>query len=81
MPIEEQIRSIQSRITTEQSKRARAEVEKENAEAAIAEARATLTNEFGVSTGAEIRAKREELQAEIDAELAEAERLLEEAGA
>lgn len=81
MAIEEQIRDLQGRIQQEQARRARAEVQKDNAEKAIAESREALKTEFGVTTGPEIKEKRAALQEELTAALAEAEQLLEAAGA
>lgn len=70
--IQERLRSIQTRISSVTSKRARDEVEKENAEKAVVAAKAQLA-EFGIETGDDLRRVRAELEAEIENLVTEAE--------
>jgi hypothetical protein len=81
MAIEEEVRALQSKIQIEQSKKARAEVEHENAEKQIQQARAVLKEKFGITTSDDIRAKRAELEATLAENLASAKSALEAAGA
>lgn len=81
MAIEDQLREIRTTISQVQSKKARAAVELDNAKERLKVAQATLKDEFGVETTEEARAKLTELQAELDAAVAEVELALQEAGA
>lgn len=81
MAIEDQLRELRTAISQAQGRKARAQVELDNAEARVEEASKTLKEDFGVETKEQAREKLTELQAELDAAVAEVEAALEEAGA
>lgn len=81
MTTEEKLSDAEQRITAQANAVARAEVAKEQAEAKLDETRDALKDEFGVSTSADIRAKREELETQLTQLLADIEAELEAAGA
>lgn len=62
MSLDDDLRTIQQRISQVQAKRARAAVEKDNALAKIAESKAVLKEEFGVDTTEEAQLKQSELE-------------------
>ena len=64
------ISELQEAISLAQSKKARAVVERENAETSLREAKERLTNEFNVSSPKEITALIEELEKQIEDEVA-----------
>jgi uncharacterized protein YllA (UPF0747 family) len=78
MGIQEQLAGIKTRISQQTALQARAQLRKERAQEDLEKARTKLREDFGVSTGDEIRAKKAELEATLETALAEAERLLEE---
>lgn len=79
METEERIRDIRKRKTVAESKKARAEVEREHATKRLREARTALSEEFGISTNADVEATLASLQAELDVALEEAEKALQSA--
>lgn len=79
--VEDTLRELREAISRAQGKKAHAAVQVEDARAKLATARATLKEEFGVVTTPEARAKLLELQEDLDREVAEISRLLDEAGA
>jgi adenylyl- and sulfurtransferase ThiI len=79
--IEDRLRSVQTRRSQAATKRARDEVEVENAQKALDAAKKDLETEFGVVTGADLREVRAKLEAELEEAVADAEKALEEAGA
>jgi hypothetical protein len=81
MALDDDLRAIQARIATLTSKKTRAEVERDNADAKVAEARTALEEEFGVKTTAEAKAKLAELEQNLRDVVAEVEAELEAAGA
>jgi uncharacterized protein YqfA (UPF0365 family) len=81
MALEDDLRQIRTRISAARTKQARAEVQRDEARAKVAQAKTVLKDEFGVSTNAEIKAKRDELQADLDTATEEIKRALLEAGA
>ena len=80
MDIETELKDIQARISSATTKRARAQVEKENAEAELAKAKKQLKEEFGVSTNDEARALLTELTEQRDAAIEEIKISLEKSG-
>jgi adenylyl- and sulfurtransferase ThiI len=66
------VRDTKSRIDLAQTRRARALVEREQAEAALARAREALRTEFGVETPDQAREVMAKLDAEVETALAEA---------
>lgn len=81
MAIEDQLREIRTTISQVQGKKARAQVELDNANERLETARTTLKEDFGVETTDEARTKLTDLQAELESVVAEVERALEESGA
>lgn len=79
--IEEDLHAIRTQITTVQSKKARAQVEYENARERAVSAKKTLEQEFGVSTTDSATALQTKLEEELAAAITEAKRQLEAAGA
>jgi len=79
--IEERLQTSQRRIDAQNTKIARAALQKEQAQDALETVRAALRTEFSASTGAEIKKARAELEAEIESETAKIEAELEAAGA
>lgn len=65
-----QIRELKTRIQQAQSRAARAQVERENATAAVERARKALWDEFGVRNPEEAKAKLAELTQELEEGLA-----------
>lgn len=76
MEIEDKLREIQTRISQETAKKARAQVLTETADKNLEQARTQLEQEFGVTSGAEIAAKLAELNQELKDELNLAEAAL-----
>jgi len=81
MALDDDLRTIQTRISQLNSKKARAEVELDNATAKKNAARAALKEEFGVSTTADAKQKQAELEEALTTVVSEIEAELEEAGA
>lgn len=79
--MEDQIREIRSAIAQVQSKKARAAVDLENAESRLAQAKATLKEEFGVETTSEAKAALASLQEELRVAIEDIEATLEASGA
>jgi adenylyl- and sulfurtransferase ThiI len=79
--ITERLRSVQTRRSQAATKRARDEVEVENAQKALDEAKKNLELEFGIKTSADLREVREKLVTELEEAVSAAEKALEEAGA
>ena len=79
--IEDKLRELRGAISTAQGKKAHAAVQVEEARSKLTTARATLKDEFGVETTPEAREKLAELQADLDREVDQITRLLDEAGA
>lgn len=78
---EDKLRDIQKRISVATAQRARHEVEAENAQKSLDSAKATLKDEFGVTTSAELAQLQENLETQLQENLETAERLLAEAEA
>lgn len=78
---EDRLREIRQRISNVANKRARAEVEKEQALDRTRKAKNVLLNDFGVKTTADAKAKREQLAADYEDAISTAEAALSEAGA
>jgi hypothetical protein len=74
--IEERLRNIQTQLSQETSRRARDEVEEENATKAVAEIRAQLESDFGVKTSADLAVVKRDLEEQLEAAVAEAEEKL-----
>lgn len=82
MPITEtQLREVRQRLANVQSKRARALVERDNAQAKVAQSKETLQSQFGVVTNDEAKAKLAELTQNLDDTVATVREKLTEAGA
>lgn len=81
MALDDELRTIQTKISQLTARKTRAEIELDNATAKRTEAQATLKEEFGVSTTAEAQAKLVELRAYLTDVIAEVESELEAAGA
>lgn len=81
MSIEDQLREIRTRISQVQGRKARAQVEHENATERLTSAKASLKADFGVETNAEAKEKRATLEAELEAVVADVQKELAEAGA
>ncbi len=79
--VTERLADIDRRVESARTRATRAALAREQAEERIAKTKAALKDEFGVSTGAEIRAKREELESNLESSLASIEADLEAAGA
>lgn len=79
--IELELRGLQQRIAQAQNAQTRAEVERDNAKAQIAETKKALKEQFGVETVEDAKALLKAKEEELQAELAKAEDLLVEAGA
>ncbi len=78
--IEDRLRSIQTRHSQATAVLARSEVELEHAGERRNEAKQKLLDEFGVSTSDDLRRVREELNSEVEKQLALAEEALSSAG-
>ena len=74
-----QLRELKTKIQQASARAARAQVEKDNATAAVDRARKALLDEFGVSTPEEAKAKLEALEAALEANLTAAREALAEA--
>lgn len=81
MTTEDTLRALDARRTAVLSQRARDEVEVENATKSLADAKAQLKAEFNVETGAELKAVRDDLTAQIETETKAIEEQLAAAGA
>lgn len=81
MALEDNLREIRTRISNARTKQARAEVQRDEARAKVGQAKKVLADEFQATTNEEIKAKRAELQADLDAEIEKVQRALAEAGA
>lgn len=79
--VEERLNAAQQRIDAATSRKARAEVERDNAKESLAVARKTLVDEFGIKTNDDVKRVRSELDAEFEKAMREVEEALEEAGA
>ena len=75
--LEERLGNIQQRISQATARRAREEVEVENARASLAEAKERLKEEFGVVTSDDLRAKKTELESALQSAVEEIEAALE----
>ena len=81
MDIEDKIRELRTSISQTQAKKARAAVELENSKERLAEARRILSDEYGVVTTEQAKAKLAELSADLDDAVKSIENALNEAGA
>lgn len=79
--LEQRLSAAQQRITAATSRKARAEVERDNAKESLAATRKTLADEFGIKTNEDVKRVRAELEAEVEEAMATVESALEEAGA
>lgn len=79
--VTERLADIDRRAESARTRAARSALAREQAEERIEKTKEALKKEFGVTTGAEIRAKREELEAALESSLASIESDLEAAGA
>lgn len=79
--VDEKLQDAESRISTQNSRIARAEVEKEQAQATLEQVRTALKEEFGIETGADVKRVREELESSLLEEVAKIEAELDAAGA
>lgn len=79
--VEEELRSIRSQISTVQTKKARAQVEYDNAVERANTAKKTLKEEFGVSTTEDAKALLTNLEAELASAIENAKSGLAQAGA
>ena len=70
MITEADIKDIQAQITQAQSQKARATVERENAEKNLVAAKKRLKDEFGVESIEEITEKIKQLESQLEAEVA-----------
>ena len=71
--IQDRLRAVQTRRSSVAAKRARDEIEAENAATSLASARAALLSEFGVSTGADLGSVRAKLEKELETTVSELE--------
>lgn len=78
---ENTIKSLQKKVQEAHVAVAKAEVEEENARKVVTDLKAKLKEEYGVSTGTEIKEKLASLEAARESLLREAEEKLEQAGA
>lgn len=81
MAIDTDLSKLQTRINDAQSRKARAEIEKENATEALENTKARLKEEFGVTTKDQIAVLLNELEEQYKKAIAEVEEALEGAGA
>lgn len=81
MAIEDQIREIRTSISQAQGRKARAQVEHDNAIERQNTAKSTLKEDFGVSTNDDAKRVLTELQDELDSAVVKIEAALAEAGA
>ena len=79
--VDQKLQAAESRISVQNSRIARAEVEKEQAQETLERVRAALKEEFDVETGADVKRVRDELEASLTKEVAKIESELEAAGA
>jgi adenylyl- and sulfurtransferase ThiI len=83
-PIDEHLATLndaEKRISAQNSRIARAEVEKEQAQAVLAQTKEALKAEFGISTGTDVKRVQSELEAELAAAVERIMTELEAAGA
>lgn len=76
-PIQDRLREADSKRTQLITARARDEVTETNATAAVAEVKTALKDEFGIENSADLARVRQELDAELEQALSEAEAALE----
>lgn len=81
MAIEDKIREIRTSISQAQGKKARAQVEYDNAVERRNSAKKSLKEDFGVETNDDAKRVLNELQTELDATVTKVEQSLAEAGA
>lgn len=81
MALEDDLRERRQRITAASAKKSRAEAEYDSALERLSLAQKTLKDEHGVETVAQGKKKLTELKTNLDEVLAEADAMLEEAGA
>lgn len=81
IPLDEELRSLQTRISAVQSRRMRAEVARDNAKAALVQSRELLKEEFGVSTGEDAKSILQQLTSELEGAVEVVRSELEAAGA
>jgi len=74
MSKEQELKDLQAQLAVEQSKKARAEIERENAKEAQESTKKKLLEEFGVSTGEEIKTLLAKLSSALDDKVEEAKR-------
>lgn len=79
MSIDDDLRSIQTRISQAQAKKMRATIEQDNAQAKLTQAKKVF-EEFGIKDNADAKNVLLELQQNLDSEIEKAKRSLEEAG-
>lgn len=79
--LEERLSAAQQRITSATGRKARAEVERDNAKDSLATSKKTLAEEFGIKTNEDVKRVRAELESEVESAIQEIEAALEEAGA
>jgi len=77
--IDDDLRSIQTRISQAQAKKMRATIEQDNAQAKLTQAKKVF-EEFGIKDNADAKNVLLELQQNLDSEIEKAKRSLEEAG-
>jgi len=78
---EQELAQIRSQISTVRTKKARAEVEVQNAKERLTASQKALVEEFGVKTGAEAKETLDRLEAELAQEIEATKAALAEAGA
>lgn len=81
MDIEDKIRELRTSISQVQARKARAAVELENSKDRLQAARRILSEEYGVTTTEQAKAKLAELSADLDDAVKSIENALNEAGA
>jgi hypothetical protein len=81
MDINTELREIRTGISNARTKKARAQVEYDNAQQRAEEAMTVLRDEFGVKTTAEAAETRERLKKELETRISEVLTSLESAGA
>lgn len=77
----ERLNDFEQRIDAQKARVARAQVEREQAEASLAATKEALKEEFGATTAADIKRVRDELVAKLDEQLEAISSDLETAGA
>jgi hypothetical protein len=81
MAAQDELRELQTRISTARSNKARAEIEVENATTRLVAAKDALEEEFGVKDNAGVKAVMAKLTADRDEALTTVKALLAESGA